>query len=186
MRVTWAPGLALMAAGWALAVSGEDPARVLRDCQASAFNYVVGAQASSRVPVPQDETRLVETARRIRELGATVIKFELSQRYAGARGNVPPTSSAIRSLAELARDEPSHRQVLDMPFASYVLWAHAFGYSPEQWRKGLAQADAEREYRELHDLAVYLLKAYSGSGKTFFLGHWEGTAGCAAAWRAER
>jgi hypothetical protein len=138
------------------------------------FNYVVGTQTFGPAYQFTGETRLAETAKRIRELGSTVIKFDLSQRYAGARGNVPATNAAIRSLTDLARDEPSHRQVLDLPFAFYVLWAHPFGYSPELWRKGLAREDAEREYREIYDLAVHLLTTYSGSGKTFFLGHWEG------------
>ena len=139
-----------------------------------AFNYVVGTQTFGPAYQFTGETRLVETAERIRALGSTVIKFELSKRYADGHGNVPAPNAAIRSLTDLARDEPSHRQVLDMPFARYVLWAHPFGYRPELWRQGLAKEDAEQEYRELRDLAVHLLTTYSGSGKTFFLGHWEG------------
>jgi len=145
-----------------------------RGTAADAFNYVVGTQTFGPAYQFTDKTRLVETAERIREMGATVIKFELSKRYADWHGNIPAPNPAIRCLADLARDEPAHRQGLDMPFAFYVLWAHAFGYSPEQWRKGLAKEDAEREYGELHGLAVHLLKTYSGSGKTFLLGHWEG------------
>lgn len=53
----------------------------------------------------------------------------------------------VRSIGE---DE---RRVFEMPFAHYLLWA---------------------ETEELSELVRYLLKTYSGTGKTFYLGHWEG------------
>ncbi len=53
----------------------------------------------------------------------------------------------VRSIGD---DE---RRVFEMPFAHYVLWA---------------------ETEELSELVRYLLKTYSGTGKTFYLGHWEG------------
>jgi len=45
------------------------------------------------------------------------------------------------------------RRVFEMPFAHYLLWA---------------------ETEEMYELVRYLLKTYSGTGKTFYLGHWEG------------
>jgi hypothetical protein len=35
-------------------------------------------------------------------------------------------------------------------------------------------ADSDLEYREMYDFAVHLLRTYKGTGKSFFLGHWEG------------
>ena len=139
-----------------------------------AFNTILGAQTIGAAYQFTTETRLVETAEGIRALGSTVIKFELAGRYAGPHGNVPAPNPAIHSLAELARDEPSHRRVLDMPFACYVLWAHTFHGGEHLWQKGFSAEDAEKEYREIYDLTAHLLKTYSGAGKTFFLGHWEG------------
>ena len=107
-------------------------------------------------------------------MGATVVKFELSNRYAGPNGNSPAADPAIRSLADLVRIEPTHRKVLEMSFRDYVLWAHTFTGGEHKWRRGLSQEDAEAEYREIHALVAYLLKTYSGTGKTFYLGHWEG------------
>ncbi len=139
-----------------------------------AFNYILGTQTFSPTYQFTTNTRLVETAAAIRELGATVIKFEVSSRYAAACRYVPAPRPGVDSLRALVRDEPSYRRVLELPFAHYVLWAHTFCGDRASWREGFPPAAQEREYRELYDLAVYLLRTYSGSGKTFYLGHWEG------------
>ena len=138
------------------------------------FNYVIGTQTFGPAYQFTNQPRLVETAEAIRALGATVIKFEMSPRYARGNGNVPRPMPAIDSLADLARDEPSHRQVLDMPLAHFVLWAHTFCGGEGQWRQGFSKAAQDAEYRELYDLTAHLLRTYSGSDKTFYLGHWEG------------
>src|ERR1700693_1120790 len=98
------------------------------------LNTILGAQTIGAAYQFTKETRLVETAEAIRALGSTVIKFELIKHYAGPLGNVPAANPAIHSLAELARDEPSHRRVLDMPFAFYVLWAHTFHGGEHLWQ----------------------------------------------------
>jgi hypothetical protein len=53
----------------------------------------------------------------------------------------------VRSIGE---DE---RRVFEMPFAHYLVWA---------------------ETEKVYELTCDLLKTYSGTGKTFYLGHWEG------------
>lgn len=139
------------------------------------FNYVIGTQTFSPLYQFTKEPRLLETAEAIRDMGSTAIKFEMSPRYARrygvSAGQIPP----IHSLTELAKFEPAHRQVLDMPFAYYVLWAHTFSLKGDKsWREGFPKEAQDREYREVYDFVAYLLKTYSGTGKTFFLGHWEG------------
>lgn len=145
------------------------------------FNYIIGTQTFDASYQFTSETRLVETAEAIRKMGATVIKFGLMPEYApgiGANskrhGNIPVPNPKIHSLTELARDEPSHRHVLDMPFANYVLWMHTFSIGVDGWRNGFSESSQQKEYREVYDLVAYLLKTYSGTGKTFYLGHWEG------------
>ena len=59
-----------------------------------------------------------------------------------------------------------------MPFAFFQLWAESFAAT--SWAKGFSKEHAGAEYREIYDLTAHLLKTYSGSGKTFYLGHWEG------------
>jgi hypothetical protein len=141
--------------------------------QVDLYNYVLGTQTFAATYQFTGQTRLVETAEAIRALGSSVIKFELSPKYAW-RGYATPNPS-IQSLAQLVHDEPSFRHVLEMPFANYVLWMHTFSNpGPESWRRGFPKEKSAREYHEVYDLVSYLLKTYSGTGKTFYLGHWEG------------
>jgi hypothetical protein len=93
-------------------------------------------------------------------------------RFPGASVEAPPADPAINSLTDLARREPSYRKVFAMPFAYYVIWTYAF--TPRWWEKGFPAEEQGKEYREMYALVAHLLKTYNGTGKTFFLGHWEG------------
>lgn len=128
------------------------------------FNYILGTQAIGGKYQFTRQDPLVEAAEVIRAMGASCMKFDLRPK--------PKAYPGIRSLVELARDEPAHRKVLDMPFANFQLWAEPFAGT--LWKQGFSKADAEKEYQEMHALVVHLLKTYSGTGKTFYLGHWEG------------
>jgi len=144
-----------------------------------AFDYVIGTQAFHPTYQFTNDEPLLETANAIRELGSNVIKFTLDRGYfgvdrsTGKRHNVREEKPEIKSLTQLVRDEPTHHHVLDMPFAYYILWTHSFSNDAD-WQNGFTEAQAKTEYREIYDLTKYLLTEYNGSGKTFFLGHWEG------------
>lgn len=128
------------------------------------FNYILGTQAIGGKYQFTRQDALVESAEAILAMGASCMKFDLRPK--------PRQYPGARSLVELARDEPSHRKVLDMPFANFQLWAEPFANS--SWKQGFSKAHAELEYQEMYALVVHLLKTYSGTGKTFYLGHWEG------------
>jgi hypothetical protein len=134
-------------------------------------NYFLGTQTIGVRYGFTDKTRLVETAQRIRQMGSNVLKIALNRSYCAQDYSLPKRDD-VASLVDLVRREPSFRAVLDMPFAYYVLWAYPF--APVHWRDGLTDAGRQAEYREMYDLSRYLLDRYAGSGKTFFLGHWEG------------
>ena len=148
--------------------AGEPPANTV-----AAYNYILGVQTINPSYQFTPQARLVETAEAIQAMGATVIKFELSRSYPRELVAKAQSNPKIRSLTELARDEPSFHRVLDMPFARYVLWTHSFACGAS-FRNGFPQPQQEKEYREIYEFTRYLLTTYSGSGKTFFLGHWEG------------
>jgi hypothetical protein len=93
-------------------------------------------------------------------------------KFPGASVEASPENPAIQTLTDLARTEPSYRKVFAMPFAYYVIWTYAF--TPRWWLKGFSAEDQDKEYQEIYSLVAYLLKTYKGTGKTFFLGHWEG------------
>ena len=131
------------------------------------FNYVVGTQTFDASYGFTKKPRLIETAEAILAMGSNIVKFNMSKDNKAAA-----EPSRLRSLMELARDDPAHRQVLDMPFAYYLIWAYPFG--GVAWSKPLSAEDKTKEYKEMYEFAVYLLKTYNGTGKTFYLGHWEG------------
>ncbi|HSH09806.1 MAG TPA: hypothetical protein VK995_05425, partial [Oceanipulchritudo sp.] len=42
------------------------------------------------------------------------------------------------------------------------------------WKGEINEAEADAIYREIYEFTAHLLKRYSGSGKSFFIGNWEG------------
>jgi len=165
-------GLVIMVA---LAFASADEARS-QDIRAKAepidpFNYVLGTQTIGVKYKFTGKTGLVETAERIREMGSNILKISMSKKYCDADYSLSKRED-IQSLADLAQNEPSFRTVLNMPFAYYPIWAYCF--SSGWWADGLSEQERESEYREMYSFAVYLLRQYKGSGKTFLIGHWEG------------
>lgn len=148
------------------------------------FNYVIGTQTVGAKYKFTDETNLVETAKAIREMGSNLLKISMSPRYFWENYDIP-RNQEIKSLKDLAQ-ESSMVQVLDMDFKYYQIWAYEFSqYTQEPEGKkrdeyqikfidGLNDEYAEKSYREIYDLACFLLQKYSGTGKVFFLGNWEG------------
>jgi hypothetical protein len=59
-----------------------------------------------------------------------------------------------------------------MPFAHYLIWVYCDDAG--WWYNGYSKESADKEYRQVYDLTQFLLKTYNGSGKAFYLGHWEG------------
>src|SRR6185436_13791911 len=75
----------------------------------------------------------------------------------------------------LAKSEPNCRAVLNMPFRRIVAWAYPLSNPDAPFQDGNYTAtEAGNDYREIYDLTRYLLTDYNNSGKTFYLGHWEG------------
>ena len=152
--------------------------------QIEGFNYVVGTQTVGAKYKFTNETNLVETAKAIREMGSNLLKFSMSPRYWWENYDIPKDEK-ITSLEMLAH-EKSMKQVLDMDFKYYQIWAYEFShYTPEppgqkkdenqiKFIGGMSDAHADASYREMYDFAAYLLKTYSGTGKVFLLGNWEG------------
>lgn len=150
-----------------------------RGAEFPGFNVRGGAQTFSPLYGFEQpaKTRLVETAERIHEMGSDVIKLGLFE-SAFAGYNLPSRPPEMDTLKEIARDEPSFRAVLDMPFRYFAFWAYPVSIPQSHyhnyWRDGLSAAEAQAEYNEIRELAEYLLTQYDGTGKMFLLGHWEG------------
>lgn len=154
------------------------------DKELAGFNYIIGTQTVGAKYKFSNETNLVETAKAIRAMGSNLLKFSMSPRYFWENYDVPKDES-IQSLAALA-NEKSFKAVLGMDFKYYQIWAYEFSqYTTEpkgekkdenqiKFIDGLSDEYAAKCYKEVYDLAVHLLTTYSGTGKVFLLGNWEG------------
>ncbi|MBE3069214.1 MAG: hypothetical protein IMZ66_03155, partial [Planctomycetes bacterium] len=118
-----------------------------------------------------DKPFLAEGADAILALGSRVIKLYLFQ----PEKNYPFNTAwpAMASPAEAARAAPM-REVFARPFTTYILTVYAAGRPEHYWREGVTPDQVADETRQFHDLALHLLTAYRGTGKTFVLQHWEG------------
>ena len=137
-------------------------------------NMILGTQAiGGRYHFTEDEP-LLESAKRIAEMGSGIMKFSISEQasFGETKANVRKDALGLKTLAEVAGKDPTHRAVLDMPFTHFFIWAYPF--TPEGTAGHFKPAERELEYREMYDLTAHLLRTYSGTDKSFHLGHWEG------------
>jgi hypothetical protein len=148
-------------------------AALLSDPAVDAYNVRVGTQTFAGLYQFTTNTLLLETAQVIRDMGSDVIKLYLGPNYPRQyRYNL---ASGITNLLTLVRDDPSCRAVFDLPFRHVIAWAYPFGNGDAPFTDGnYTAAEQANDYRELYDLGRYLLTNYNNSGKTFYLGHWEG------------
>lgn len=154
-------GPAIQAASW------SDPA-------VDAYNIRIGTQTFGARYHFTTNTVLVETAEAIRGMGSDVIKFYMGKSVGGQYPGLT-LAATVTNLTTLAQLEPSYRRVLDMPFRHFVIWSYCFGASGDAgWGDGFSASERQKEYAEIYDFTRHLLTAYNNSGKSFYLGHWEG------------
>ncbi len=110
------------------------------------FNFVIGTQSIDPSYQFTSEPELVETAKVILKMGSTVIKTRVSN----------PKAADLKT-------------VLKMPFQTYFFWFRNTG-----WENGMSAARKKEEYDAVYGFVSKLLSEHNNSGKTFFLGHWEG------------
>lgn len=127
------------------------------------YNFVVSTQTIGASYGFTKEDRLVETAREILKMGSNTLKFDLP------RDKVGDASPA--SLTDVAQNNPAVKTVLALPFAHVLMWAYPVKSAEEEVA---SPQNLDANYRELYDLTRYLLMNFRGSGKTFYLGNWEG------------
>jgi hypothetical protein len=146
------------------------------DHPVEAWPHVLGAQQFGvHYSFGESGISTLDYARATLRQGNRVIKFRLSSRYASEDGFTP--TAGINSLVKLARDQPEVKAILDLPLTDYLFWVSSF--SVPSWQnqldaEGLRLTAQNAIYAEVYDLAVHLLTTYSGTGKRFYLGNWEG------------
>jgi hypothetical protein len=138
------------------------------------FHGILGTQAIGGRYHFTEDAPLLECAKLIAGLGSGIMKFSISKQasFGKTKGNVLERDESLKTLTEVASREPAHRAVLDMPFTHFLIWAYPF--TPKGSAGTFKSNERELEYREMYDFACHLLRTYSGTGKSFYLGHWEG------------
>lgn len=135
------------------------------------FNLIFGTQTFGLKYHLTNQPGLVETAEAIRGTGSTLIKFAVGphfwEQYGGER------DQTINTLSTQLAHDTSIQRVFDLPFATYCLWTYSFANGAD-FTQGFPAEREQREYKEIYAFVQKLLTRYSGSGKTFLLGHWEG------------
>ena len=111
------------------------------------YNYVIGTNAFAPGYRFTDAEPLMEVADRILAWGSNVIKF--------SAGNDPDLVDRVLE----GRD-----------FSYVFMWFRSDG----GFLDGYDEAEARADYDAFYSLTQKLLSTYGGTGKEFFLGHWEG------------
>lgn len=138
---------------------------------AQTYDYILGAQAFAAPGHGHKSNRLVEQARGIRKLGSNVLKISLGRRQANEFG-FGDAARGARSELQYVKAAPELQQTLDMDFKYYQFWVQTFTGS--NWNDGVSDSEAKLYYDEMYELTAWLLTRYSGTGKVFLLGNWEG------------
>lgn len=136
------------------------------DSVVNSYNYVLGTQTFDPRYKHTKESMLVETAEHILDMGSNILKISLSSNKFGDTKNF-----GEKNPTDLIQREPSFIKVFNMDFKYYLLWAYTPGVN---WFDGMTEDEKDKEYAGFKELASYLLSEFSGTGKEFYLGHWEG------------
>ncbi|GBL27447.1 hypothetical protein EMGBS8_13950 [Verrucomicrobiota bacterium] len=110
-----------------------------------AFPQVLGTQVIGPAYKFTKEDPIVEGAMVVQNLGSRILKVQ-----------VPPG--------------PQFNQLIAMPFTHYLVWFRSNG----DWSKGFTPEMRRREYNATYAFTKDLLTRRETTGKTFFIGHWEG------------
>lgn len=168
----WGAG-ATLALALATPAAAQSGASCAADPEAAArqYNYILGTQAIGGPYQHGKGNRLIEQAENVRGMGSNLLKISLAQGAASNYGSVEAARKAKTTL-EYVQASPAVQQALDMDFTFYQAWVHSF--TDATWRDGVSMAEARQYYDEMYALTAWLLERYSGTGKVFMLGNWEG------------
>lgn len=136
-------------------------------------SLVVGTQSIGAKYKLSDEPLLVESAMQIHRMGSDVLKIAVTPKYPD--DYMMTKDPEIRTILDLFQRKPEFAEVCGMPFSHLQVWIYPFSDTRSAFRLGhVPEAEARQVYREIYDFTAHLLKTYSGTGKSFYLGNWEG------------
>jgi hypothetical protein len=150
--------------------AGTTPPATDTVMQLESYNFVLGTHAISGNYQFTTENKLVEQAKRVREMGSNILKISMGKNSTdiyGINEAVPSTTA----LALFTNNLP-YRTVCNMDFKYIFLWVHTM--TNVDWKNTISAANETVLYNEMYNFASHLLKTYDNTGKTFFIGNWEG------------
>lgn len=130
---------------------GEAKGETGLDPEVEAYNLRLGSQMFGSQYHFTTNALLIEAAEHLLAMGSDIIKFQIK--------GTASTDSIMSRLAD-----PKYPQVFGMPFRHYFMWVFRSKHGAD-------------EYTQIKDFTAHLLTAYSHTGKSFYLGHWEGDWG---------
>jgi hypothetical protein len=137
------------------------------------FSLSVGTQSIGAKYKFTEDSLLVESANQIAALGSDTLKIAVTPKYVD--DYMMEHDSEIDSILNLIKRKDCFLEVMDMPFRNIMLWVYPFSDHQSAFYKGsIPEDEAQAIYDEIYMFTSMLLKRYSGSGKYFFLGNWEG------------
>uniref|UniRef100_A0A383VL34 Glycoside hydrolase family 42 N-terminal domain-containing protein n=1 Tax=Tetradesmus obliquus TaxID=3088 RepID=A0A383VL34_TETOB len=145
-------------------------AKPVNELQVFQYPKIVGSQVAMPLYQFTSEHNVLEAARRLLQSGSTSFKFDLKNQRANGKPIKELDKKGWLSIA--THGELPYVTLFDMPFRHFLFWA---GRTPAPGRNiTWTDIDGIDVYKEMYRLVVWLLKRYNNSGKTFYIGHWEG------------
>jgi len=138
--------------------------------QLEQYNFVLGTHAISGSYQFTSENKLVEQAKKIREMGSNILKISLGKNSTEIYG-INELTKSTNTLALFSNNVP-YKNVCNMDFKYIFFWVHTL--TNVDWKNDMGAANEKIIYDEMYDFASHILKTYDNSGKTFFIGNWEG------------
>lgn len=133
------------------------------------YNVVLGTNSFYTKYQHTDDTKIIEQAKQTRALGSNILKISVSKKVLKDYGIKNEDVYDMMDVIDLI---PDYDQVFQMDFKYYFMWFHtATGI---KWKKGISKAQEDMLYKEMYDFTKHLLTTYNNTGKTFFIGNWEG------------
>lgn len=132
-------------------------------------NFVLGTNSFPTKYQFTKDSKLIEQARQTRALGSNIFKTSITEKNLKHYGFKPSDAYNIMDVIDLI---PDYDKIFEMDFKYYFFWVHtATGI---KWKNGISKKQEKVLYNEMFDFASYLLKKYNNTGKSFFIGNWEG------------
>jgi hypothetical protein len=133
------------------------------------YNFVLGLNSFPTKYQFTKDSKLIEQAKQTRALGSNVFKTSIAEKFLNDYGYKPSDANNIMDIMKLI---PDYDKIFAMDFKYYFFWLHtATGI---KWKTGISKTQEKILYDEMFDFTTYILKKYNNTGKTFFIGNWEG------------